>query len=388
MPPGASSDADARPGPPAGGRGPGPARSAPARLLDWYDAEGRELPWRDREPDAYRVWVSEVMLQQTRATTVGPYFRRWLERFPDLESLARAELEDVLRLWEGLGYYSRARRLHAAARIVHERHGGRIPDHVEGLRRLPGLGAYTAGAIASIAFRRDVPAVDANARRVLSRFHDVALPTPGVLDRLARAWIVPGRAGDLNQAIMDLGATICTPRDPDCGRCPVHAACAARAAGTAEDRPLRRRRRPAPERHFVVAVVRDGTRGESAYLVRRRPTDGMLGGLWEFPTGRVAALPEDASTWHWRRAALEVARASAGAVRRITGRATTAPLRVRHAYSHFVGHYHAVGLVAEGVARDGAGPDRRWATRSQLHDLPMPAAQRRLADLLATPRPR
>lgn len=390
MTPGASTDTGTRHRTRAGRApsGPGAVRTASGRLLEWYGAEGRELPWRDREPDAYRVWVSEVMLQQTRAATVVPYFRRWLERFPDLPSLARAELEDVLRVWEGLGYYSRARRLHAAARIVCERHGGRIPDHVDGLRRLPGLGAYTAGAIASIAFRRDVPAVDANARRVLSRFHDVALPTPAVLDRLARAWMVPGRAGDLNQAIMDLGATVCTPRDPDCARCPVRAGCAARAAGTVGERPLRRRRRPVPERHFVVAVVRRGMRGEPAYLVRRRPPEGMLGGLWEFPTGRVASPPEDAATQPWRRAAIEVARAAAGAVQRITGRKATEPLRVRHAYSHFVGHYHAVRLVAEGVAREGAGPDRRWAAPSDLVDLPMPAAQRRLADLLAVPKPR
>lgn len=364
--------------------GTGPARTAPVLLLEWYDAEGRKLPWREAAPDAYRVWVSEVMLQQTRAAAVVPYFRRWLERFPDLPSLAGADLEDVLRVWEGLGYYSRARRLHAAARIVCARHGGRLPDDPEALRELPGVGAYTAGAIASIAFGRDVPAVDANARRVLCRFHDVAAPSTARLDRLARAWLVPGRAGDLNQAIMDLGAAVCTPRAPDCARCPVRTRCAARAAGTVEQRPARRRKRPPPERHFVVAVVRDGAPGDGAFLVRRRPTEGMLGGLWEFPTGRVAEPAADPDPPRWGREALRVARTASRGLRRIT-ETSTPPVRVRHAYSHFVGHYHAVRLVAQGAARNGPGPGTRWATPADLDELPMPAAQRRLADLLAAP---
>src|SRR5690606_12408822 len=188
-------------------------------LLRHYDQHRRELPWRGTA-DPYRVWVSEIMLQQTRADVVAPYYERWLERFPTLDALADAELDDVLHAWQGLGYYARARNLHRAARMVRERHGGELPRDAAALRALPGVGAYTAGAIASIAFGEPCPAVDGNVRRVLARLFDLADAAPGTIHELAARLVPRRRAGDFNQALMDLGATVCSPRRQACGECP------------------------------------------------------------------------------------------------------------------------------------------------------------------------
>ena len=194
-------------------------------LLDWYGRNARHLPWREY-PNPYNVWISEVMLQQTRVETVLPYFQRWMEHFPSITALAEAPLEEVLSIWEGLGYYSRARNLQRAAQIVVSEHGGQLPAEPAELRKLPGIGRYIAGAIASIAFGQDEPALDGNIRRVLARAFDVSAPARSPqgerrLWKLAADHLPTGRAGDYNQALMDLGATICTPRAPDCPRCPL-----------------------------------------------------------------------------------------------------------------------------------------------------------------------
>ena len=211
------------------------------RLLVWYDEHRRDLPWRDdpgpSRPDPYRVWVSEAMLQQTRVRTVIPYFERWMERFPTLDALARADREDVLRAWAGLGYYARARSLHRAARIVRDQYGGTLPDTAPALRELPGIGDYTAGAIASIAFGRREPAVDANARRVLARLLDLPSPTDGEIRGRAAALVPARRPGAFNQALMDLGATLCAPRAPACPACPLGRLCRSHARGTQYRRP-------------------------------------------------------------------------------------------------------------------------------------------------------
>ncbi|MDX1661748.1 MAG: A/G-specific adenine glycosylase, partial [Gemmatimonadota bacterium] len=224
------------------------------RLLDHYDREKRDLPWRG-ETDPYRVWVSEVMLQQTRVESVVPYYLDWIERFPDVEALAAADRADVLRAWEGLGYYSRARNLHDAARIVAERFDGAVPDTAGTLRELPGVGAYTAGAVASIAFDRPEPAIDGNARRVLARLFDVEKPTPARLRRIADDLVPRDRPGDFNQAIMELGATICAPRSPACGSCPLAPRCESLANGTVDRRPGPRRRAAVSDHDVGVAVV-------------------------------------------------------------------------------------------------------------------------------------
>lgn len=247
-------------------------------LLQWYDENRRALPWRG-ERDPYRVWLSEIMLQQTQAATVKGYYARFLERFPDVFSLAEAPEGEVLKLWEGLGYYSRARNLHAAAKVVAHELGGAFPEDAAGLRRLPGVGPYAANAIASIAWGEPVPALDGNQARVLSRVlaWEPPIKTPFDLLKPAMALIDPARPGDYNQALMDLGAGVCLPRRPACDACPVAGRCRARAADAALDFP----RKPAPaakkEQDLTILLVFT----EGGVLVRQRPA-GLLGGLYEF----------------------------------------------------------------------------------------------------------
>jgi len=256
-------------------------------LLDWYNHHARQLPWRD-QPEPYRVWISEIMLQQTRVETARPYFERWMALFPDVVSLAQASEQQVLQAWEGLGYYSRARNLHKAARQVMEYHAGRIPADRTELEKLPGIGRYTAGAIASIAFGKDEVALDGNIRRVLARIYNVDIParSPAGERRLwdLAAQLLPaGRAGDFNQAMMDLGSSICTPRAPACLACPIASACQAYALGLQEARPVLETHPPVPHYLVTAAVIyKDGQ-----VLIARRPSNGLLGGMWEFPGGKV-----------------------------------------------------------------------------------------------------
>jgi len=341
-------------------------------LLAHFDAEARDLPWRD-SPDPYRILVSEVMSQQTRLETVVPYYRRWMERFPELTDLAAAQEEEVLALWQGLGYYSRARNLRAAAREVARRYGGRIPDREEELRTLPGVGPYTAGAVASIAFGRPVPAVDGNVRRVLARLRDEPAPSPPMLRAWAGALVDPDRPGDFNQALMELGASVCTPRSPDCPRCPLRRHCAGRKAGRAEDLPARRPRGPVPHTHARVVVLRVSTDGTDRYLLRRRPPHGLLARMWEFPEeGFLSAGPDDAG-------GLGVLD-DAGDAEAVPG-ARLEP--VEHLFSHRRITYHPRLLelpppppaIADS---SGEGDLFRWIHDGELEELPLPVAQRRI----------
>lgn len=324
-------------------------------LLDFYDARRRDLPWR-RDVDPYRVWVSEVMCQQTRVETAVPYFERWMARFPTVDALAEAPIDDVLHAWAGLGYYRRAHNLHRAARVVRERHGGRIPGDPEALRRLPGVGDYTAGAIASIAFGLPEPAVDGNVRRVLSRLHDLPDPGAAELRRLAAELVPAERPGDFNQALMELGATVCTPRSPRCDRCPIASYCRARAAGTQTERPRPKPSKAIPEDDVGTAIV---LAPDGALLLVRRPEDGLLGGLWEFPGEAVAAgeTPEDAA----RRAAVRVLGEAAASVPGPAPLGPATPLgAVVHTFSHRRITYHAF-LFALGEAGAGAAEIPRGA---------------------------
>jgi A/G-specific adenine glycosylase len=258
-----------------------------AALLAWYDRHRRRLPWRaavGERPDPYRVWLSEIMLQQTTVRAVAPYYERFLRRFGDVQTLAAAPLEDVLKAWAGLGYYARARNLHACARAVVEQHGGKFPAGEAPLRTLPGVGDYTAAAIAAIAFDLPATPVDGNVERVMARLFAVEEPLPAAkprLRQLARALTPPTRAGDFAQATMDLGATICTPKRPACALCPWHDGCAAFARGDAEALPRRKPKRDGALRRGAAFVAR---RADGYLLVRTRPPKGLLGGMTEVPT--------------------------------------------------------------------------------------------------------
>ena len=256
------------------------------RLLAWYKSHARKLPWRGH-PDAYATWVSEVMLQQTRVESVIPYFERWMQRFPSVEALAGASLQEVLSVWEGLGYYGRARNLHKAAQMVMHDYHGQLPEDLPLLRKLPGVGRYTAAAISSIAFGQDEPTLDGNIRRVLARCFNVGVDARSpsgeqILWSLAAQYLPAGRAGEYNQAVMDLGASVCTPKSPDCPQCPLEDSCQAKALGIQEQRPVLLPKPAIPHQVVTAAVIHR----KGLVLITRRPPHGLLGGLWEFPGGK------------------------------------------------------------------------------------------------------
>lgn len=344
------------------------------RLLAWYEVSARRLPWRGVH-DPYAIWVSEIMLQQTRVETVIPYFQRWMERFPNLSALANAPEQEVLRLWEGLGYYSRARNLHKAAQIVVREHGGQLPTSRAELERLPGIGRYTAAAIASIAFGADEATLDGNIRRVLARLFHMDLPARSPegerrLWQLARQHLPAGRAGDYNQALMDLGATLCTPRTPDCRACPLETLCLARQLGRQEQLP-RLERRPSGPHYLVTAAV---IQKDGRVLIAQRPAQGLLGGLWEFPGGKVE--PGESLQDGLQREIREEL-----GVRIAVGE----PLGVfRHAYTHFRVTLHAFHCrILEGEPSALQTADWRWVTPEQLKDFPMGKIDRQIAGRLA-----
>ncbi len=344
------------------------------RLLDWYAQAARHLPWRD-QPSPYRVWVSEIMLQQTQVKTVLPYFDRWMQRFPTIEALAEAPLQGILQAWEGLGYYSRARNLWQAARRVVGDWGGKIPEDTGGLRSLPGIGEYTAGAIASIAFGADEPALDGNIRRVLARVFDVIDPArspagEGRLWALARQNLPPGRAGDYNQALMDLGASICTPRLPDCPVCPVKSLCLAFARGVQGQRPVMAPRKHGPHHIVTAAVIHRWSGDDRQVLIARRPPKGLLGGMYEFPGGK-----------------LEPGEELPGCLRREIREELGVEISVgeeigvyRHAYTHFSITLHAFHCsLISGEPQPLQVADVAWVTVAQLGGYPMGKIDRRIA---------
>lgn len=256
-------------------------------LLEWYEKHKRDLPWR-RHRNPYYIWVSEIMLQQTRVDTVIPFFNRFIERFPTVEDLADAPEQDVLKCWEGLGYYSRARNLQAAAKQVKELHGGMVPDDKASVFALKGVGPYTAGAILSIAFNKPEPAVDGNVMRVLSRYflieEDIMKgSTRAFMESLVVELIPDGRASDFNQALMELGALVCTPKSPHCLTCPVMEHCSARQEGKEEQLPIKTKAKPPRPEYRVVALVEGRGDHIGRVLIRQRPQEGLLARMWELP---------------------------------------------------------------------------------------------------------
>jgi A/G-specific adenine glycosylase len=331
-----------------------------ADLLAWYDRHRRALPWRappGRRPDPYRVWLSEIMLQQTTVTAVAPYFARFTARWPELSALAAAPLDAVLHEWQGLGYYARARNLHACARAVMVRHGGVFPAEPAALRALPGIGDYTAAAIAAIAFDQPVAAVDGNAERVLARLYGVREPLPAAKTRLRAlaASLVPReRPGDFAQALMDLGATICTPKAPRCVLCPWRAGCAA-AAGIAAALPARAEKPERPLRHGVAFWL---TRPDGAVLLRRRPEQGLLGGMIEIPS-----TPWRDRPWSFA----EAIQAAPAAVAWLP-----LPGSVLHGFTHF--RLELTMLTG----RTGGGPDGLWSPLERLGEYALPSLMKKL----------
>lgn len=338
----------------------------PALLLAWYDRHRRRLPWRalpGERSDPYRVWLSEIMLQQTTVKAVGPYFEKFTARWPEVASLAEASLDDVLRLWAGLGYYSRARNLHACAVAVMREHGGAFPESEEGLRTLPGVGPYTAAAIAAIAFDRRTMPVDGNIERVVSRLFAVeeALPQAKPLIReLATTLLGDSRAGDSAQALMDLGASICTPKKPACVLCPLVADCAARQQGIQESFPRKAPKKTGTLRRGAAFVVR---RGEQL-LVRTRPEKGLLGGMTEVPGSDWRADQDDG-----------LARGQAPALKGVARWHRRAGV-VTHVFTHFP--LELVVYTADVPSGTRAPAGMRWVPIATLADEALPNVMRKV----------
>ncbi len=351
---------------------PQAARFAQA-LLHWFGEHRRDFPWR-RTRDPYRIWVSEIMLQQTRTDTVVPYYERFLERFPDVAALAAAPMDDVLKAWEGLGYYRRARNLKAAAEELVARGLSTLPDDFDAVLALPGVGRYTAGAVMSLAFNRAHPIVDGNVKRVLCRVWAVddppaKAPAQRWLWSTAEVLIPAGSAGQFNEGLMELGATVCTPRDPSCVACPLAQMCVAGRAGNPLDYPRKAPRKPIPHLHVSAGIIR---RGRKILISRRREGD-MLGGLWEFPGGKQE--PGESMEECLRRELREELD--------ITVRIERPFVKVKHAYSHFRITLHTfLCRHSKGKPRTLECDEVRWVLLEELDQFAFPKADRVVLEAL------
>lgn len=338
------------------------------RLLRWYDRHGRDLPWRYKNgetPDPYRVWLSEIMLQQTTVAAVKGYFDDFTARWPTIDALARADLDAVLHAWQGLGYYARARNLHKCARLVADELGGRFPDTVPALKALPGIGDYTAAAIAAIGFRKKATPVDANIERVTARLYAVADALPkgrGRIGERASALTPGSRPGDFAQAMMDLGASVCSPSGPDCGACPLKPDCLGARRGDPERYPVKAAKAKRPVRHGMVFwAVRDDGR----VMLRKRPKQGLLGGMTEIPST------------DWRQQTWTLAEALRQAP--VEGRWRRLDGVVRHTFTHF--HLELTILTADVVIKtEGRSPQGAlWSVPSRFSEHALPTLMKKIA---------
>lgn len=344
------------------------------RLLAWYTANHRHLPWRETS-DPYAIWVSEVMLQQTQVATAIPYYRRFMDRYPTLEHLAGAERQAVLKLWEGLGYYSRARNLHRAAKEVVARFNGRVPDDPILFQTLPGVGDYIAAAVTSIAFGRVLPVVDGNVKRVLARLLEMDTPVNRsgvhkIFKVPAARLLCPKQPANFNQAMMELGALVCRPKNPDCGICPLAGLCLAYRHQRTAEYPKRDASRKIPHRHVAIGVILK----KGKMLAVRRPANGFLGGLWEFPGAPIEDVPLG------RQAIEAMLAAQTGLTIAIDRRLTS----FRHAYTHFAltGDVYLCRHVAGRVRLEDAR-GHRWVTLGSLTRLPLHKATHKFLDALS-----
>jgi A/G-specific adenine glycosylase len=343
------------------------------QLLAWYKHNQRSLPWR-KTNDPYRIWISEIMLQQTQVDTVIPYYHRFLKAFPTVSSLAGAPLQDVLKVWENLGYYSRARNIHAAARMIVEKFNGRIPDNLEELQTLPGIGLYTAGAILSIAYGQAIPAVDGNVRRILCRLFAIRKPVDDTreqkqLQKLAASLIPDKHPGDFNQAMMDLGATICKAKNPDCSRCPVAGHCKARLHDLQNILPITRKAPAIPHRQAAAAVIRNS---EGLLLVVQRPASGLLASLWKLPGGFIES-DEDLK---------KSLRHSVKEELGISIRPGIHLASVNHTYTHFRITLQAYECrLLKGAPKPLGCQNWRWASLTDIKKLPLSKIDRMIMTL-------
>ena len=344
------------------------------RVFAWYAENKRDLPWRRDAHDPYRVWISETLLQQTQVATVIPYYERFLARFPNVRALASARLDDVLKTWEGAGYYARARNLHRAAKEIVARFDGKIPSTVEELLTLPGIGRYTAGAIASIAFHRDAPVLDGNVTRVLCRYFKITGDPKGAatqkkLWELAGTLLPQGRAGDFNQALMELGATVCAPRNPQCAVCPFKRGCLARRLNLQEKIPTKRKKKELPHHQVAVGIIWKGKH----ILIAKRFARDLLGGLWEFPGGH----RERRETL--KRCVAREVREELGIEIAVEEEFTV----VDHAYSHFKITMHAFQCHwLRGRPRAIGCAAWKWIAPRDLARYAFPAANRKIIERL------
>jgi A/G-specific adenine glycosylase len=342
-------------------------------LLRWYRKNARHLPWRETT-DPYAIWVSEVMLQQTQVKTVRLFYDKFMRAFPDMQRLAQADLQDVLKQWEGLGYYARARNLHRAARLVVADHQGVLPADGSAIQKLPGIGDYIAAAVLSIAFNQPYPVVDGNVKRVLARLFEMDLPVNQAAAfkqfyAKSAQLLDPRRPGDFNQAMMELGALVCTPTKPHCDTCPVHLTCLAFDHGTVHVYPQKIQAKPVPKLHLAVGVVFRKDR----VLITRRPPEGLLGGLWEFPGGEVKSneQPEKACV----RVLKQAVNLTVTADRFLT--------QVTHAYTHFkIKADVFMCTYRSGTPALAQAVDYRWVHLDHLDQYPFPKANHKFFDAL------
>lgn len=343
-----------------------------AKLLGWYASQGRDLPWR-RTRDPYAIWISEIMLQQTQVKTVLPYYERWLKKFPTVEALAAADQQTVLKLWEGLGYYARARNLHKAAQQVAGDRQGKFPADLEGAQSLKGIGRTTAGGILSAAFNLPTPILDGNVKRVLARL--IALPAvPN--KALPQLWQIseqvldPQHPRDFNQAIMDLGATLCTRHNPACLLCPWQAHCAAYNQNAATDFPMTESRKPIPHKQIGVAVITDS---KGQILIDRRKQEGLLGGLWEFPGGKIEpgeSVEECVSREIKEELGIEI---------EVGDRLIT----IEHAYTHFKVTLNVFNCKhLSGEPQPIECDEVKWVTLDEIDEYPFPKANSQIIEAM------
>lgn len=346
-----------------------PKISWPQKLLQWFAKHQRAMPWRD-QPEPYYVWVSEAMLQQTQVDTVIPYFKRFIIKFPTVQALAAADQQEVLKIWEGLGYYSRARNLHKGARLICEKFNGELPQTYDGLQEIPGVGPYIAAAIVSIAFGKAVPVVDGNVLRVFARFWGIvddirdAKTRVALFERLSPI-IVTCDPSNFNQAMMELGALICSPKFPQCTECPLQKNCVAFATQRTAELPVKSKKAPVPHYDIAVGVVWQNGK----ILIGRRKETQMLGGLWEFPGGKIE-VGEATEV-----AVVREVREETGLLIRVLSKYCT----IKHAYTHFKITLHAYACeVLAGTAKPHTTDELKWVSPAVLHDYPFPTANRKV----------